>query len=713
MAAPLDPDPQVLDLRDGASVPPAAAAATTTTTIPTGTALVVGLADPAARATELTGSKAAALATAAMAGIDQLGGVVLTTRFTEAVDAGADVAAHPAVREAFEAAGGERRPLVARSSSVLEDTAGSSMAGQFDSVIGIDGFDAFADAVATVLGSRRRAGLEGSPIAVLVQPLVDPAYGGVLFGIDPVTGRSDRRVVSAVEGGPEPLVSGEADGSRYLLDADAGVVEFDRGDGPELPDAALRRLVGLSARVAEAFGGPQDVEWAITDDDRLWLLQSRPVTTEVRGVPSGPIYGPGPVAETFPEPLTELEHDLWVPPLRDAVREAVVLAGMATSSQAAASEVVVSVAGRIAIDLRLAGEIRPRQRLVDRVNPVPSVRKLRAAWRVGRLRAALPSLAERLLDRADADLEGVPALGDLTSRQLIALLHRSQVALRALHAHEILMGMLTDTGRNRMTGASVALRVLAEARQDGLTDRQVLERSPVVLALTPPRIAPHPDLPEDVLTFHLGQDGESGNDQGILREALRLRVRWLQELSGRAAWELGVRLTTSGQIDQPDTVRHLSLQLVEDVFTQGAVVDPDLIRSHLHDVGSPLPARFQLTDLGKAIGLHCRREVAGGTGAGGGQGRGVVTHDTVDPPAGSVLVTTTLTPGLGPLLARLDGIVAETGSVLAHLAILARESGVPTVVGYAGAVDELPEGVEVLVDGDTGRVTLASEEAAS
>jgi pyruvate,water dikinase len=71
-----------------------------------------------------------------------------------------------------------------------------------------------------------------------------------------------------------------------------------------------------------------------------------------------------------------------------------------------------------------------------------------------------------------------------------------------------------------------------------------------------------------------------------------------------------------------------------------------------------------------------------------------------------VLVTTTLTPGLAPLLTRLDGIVAETGSVLSHLAILAREAGVATVVGYANAVRDLPEGVEVLVDGETGRVTL-------
>ena len=76
-----------------------------------------------------------------------------------------------------------------------------------------------------------------------------------------------------------------------------------------------------------------------------------------------------------------------------------------------------------------------------------------------------------------------------------------------------------------------------------------------------------------------------------------------------------------------------------------------------------------------------------------------------DPPAGSVLVTSTLAPGLGPLLPRLAGIVAETGSVLSHLAILAREAGVATVVGYPMAMQELPEGTIVQVDGANGRVT--------
>jgi pyruvate,water dikinase len=68
---------------------------------------------------------------------------------------------------------------------------------------------------------------------------------------------------------------------------------------------------------------------------------------------------------------------------------------------------------------------------------------------------------------------------------------------------------------------------------------------------------------------------------------------------------------------------------------------------------------------------------------------------------------------LAPLLPRLRGIVSETGSVLSHLAILAREAGVPTVVGYAGAMSDLPEGALVRVDGETGQVTIEDKESTS
>jgi pyruvate,water dikinase len=173
---------------------------------------------------------------------------------------------------------------------------------------------------------------------------------------------------------------------------------------------------------------------------------------------------------------------------------------------------------------------------------------------------------------------------------------------------------------------------------------------------------------------------------------------------------VGERLTDAGDLSEPELIRHLTWAHVEALAVKRAVAVPALVGGHRHEFGAPLPAQFQLSDRGRVIPLKSD-SAAGGTGAGGGRGQGYVTHDAKNPPVGAVLVTTTLTPGLGPLLPRLRGIVAETGSVLSHLAILAREAGVPTVVGYAGATEELGEGAFVSVNGETGQVSLEISEA--
>jgi pyruvate,water dikinase len=76
-----------------------------------------------------------------------------------------------------------------------------------------------------------------------------------------------------------------------------------------------------------------------------------------------------------------------------------------------------------------------------------------------------------------------------------------------------------------------------------------------------------------------------------------------------------------------------------------------------------------------------------------------------DPPAGAVLVAPALKPQLAWVLPNLGGLIVETGSPLSHLAILAREAGVATVVAYPDAMSSFESGERVLVDGATGEVT--------
>jgi pyruvate,water dikinase len=100
-----------------------------------------------------------------------------------------------------------------------------------------------------------------------------------------------------------------------------------------------------------------------------------------------------------------------------------------------------------------------------------------------------------------------------------------------------------------------------------------------------------------------------------------------------------------------------------------------------------------------------------GTGAspGVGEGRSVVARhqdSTRWIQAGDVLVTTTTTPAWTPLFPSLAGLVTETGGILSHAAIVAREYGLPCVVGVRGATTSIPEGAQVRVDGSSGEVTI-------
>jgi rifampicin phosphotransferase len=76
---------------------------------------------------------------------------------------------------------------------------------------------------------------------------------------------------------------------------------------------------------------------------------------------------------------------------------------------------------------------------------------------------------------------------------------------------------------------------------------------------------------------------------------------------------------------------------------------------------------------------------------------------------GDVLVATTTTPAWTPLFPSLAGLVTATGGILSHAAVVAREYGLPAVVGAQNALEALPDGARVRVDGSTGAVVVLAE----
>ena len=73
---------------------------------------------------------------------------------------------------------------------------------------------------------------------------------------------------------------------------------------------------------------------------------------------------------------------------------------------------------------------------------------------------------------------------------------------------------------------------------------------------------------------------------------------------------------------------------------------------------------------------------------------------------GDVLVAAATSPAFNVVLPLLGAIVTDRGGILSHAAIVAREFGIPAVVGCDDATRRIPDGARVRVDGEAGDVTV-------
>ena len=72
----------------------------------------------------------------------------------------------------------------------------------------------------------------------------------------------------------------------------------------------------------------------------------------------------------------------------------------------------------------------------------------------------------------------------------------------------------------------------------------------------------------------------------------------------------------------------------------------------------------------------------------------------------SILVCPTTTPAWTPLFAQAIGLVTDIGGILAHGSIVAREYGIPAVLGTGNGTERIATGQRITVDGDRGIVTI-------
>jgi pyruvate,water dikinase len=202
--------------------------------------------------------------------------------------------------------------VAVRSSATTEDLADASFAGQQETFLNVKGnaellkhikkcFASLFTARATYYRNKKGFEHTKASLAVVVQKMVDSDKSGVIFSKDP-TNKSTNVIMEAVFGLGEGIVSGQITPDKYVVSPDLEILEKtivekkiaitrDSSGGhqlvkltPEksrqqvLKDYEVKRLAEISLRLEEHYKKPQDIEFAI-ENDEIYVVQTRPITT--------------------------------------------------------------------------------------------------------------------------------------------------------------------------------------------------------------------------------------------------------------------------------------------------------------------------------------------------------------------------------------------------------------------------------------------------
>ncbi|WP_049561302.1 PEP/pyruvate-binding domain-containing protein [Nonomuraea sp. SBT364] len=546
-----------------------------------------------------------------------------------------------------------------------------------------------------------------------------------------------------------------------------GGVVHESGDGTpgeRLPDAALRELAGLGTRVAAHFGRPQDMEWTYAGG-RISLVQARPMTA----LPPPPVGRLNPLQRKLLTVLLEyvpvrpypIDMTTWAPHgPAGLMAKMTAYFGLRGAFEGFLEE-------RDGVVYRL-NPPRPHPTLRVLGTPYRFLAKARrydpARWtedprfhaflRTNRELteldlAALPwqelvRVPRRTLDAvqpmADLRIDYLPGAGRALLRLLSAL---------KLRRRGKLFGALITGARTRTSDANDALEELAAEGPDGARFEEMFRaflaeyghrETATPLLVTPPTWA---DAPDTVLglvkVLAAGPPRKASGDDALDRllaslksprtkarldrlvRAARAGVAFREDshfyftkplpVLRRSLLELGRRL-----FDDPQDVFHLRLEELE------AITDPDT--ADLRALRSAVTARAAKREELAGVRLIDPRAIypAPATGdalvAGAPASAGTATGPVKvirDPSefgkldGGDVLVCPYTNPSWTPLFQRAAAVVVDAGGSASHAAIVAREYGIPAVMGTGDGTAVLADGRLVTVDGDAGLVTAAPQ----
>ncbi len=658
-------------------------------------------------------------------------------------------------------------PFAVRSSGISEDGTDHSFAGMYESVLEVSA-DELPEAIDRVLASARSARLAdygphaSGSIAVIIQQMVSPAAAGVALTADPINGDRSTCVVTAVRGLADRLVSGAAIGDEW-------VVRDDLATPRRQPERAVDRgqakqVAGEARRIADARGTPQDIEWALDADATLWIVQARPMTALPPDVSWDP-PAPGFFTRTYrfgewiSEPVTPLfeswlltameerTHSLYRELLGQVVPRPyhVVVNGwyfysMNWSTPAAFARNMPgmlihlirsprTVAGILPSTVRHAFPIVERTWRED-LQPRYRAAVASAEGRVETLPITeLPAMIDELAELAGEYFTSITALTGAAYKMELNLagFYRKHLAGSLGGSHQtLLVGLAAPTDPGRHAVATLDWwhppQPIAAAGEGTANDhgrlveaRQAAEAAAfAALVSSPRRLRAFQRLLAD--TQHLVP---------VRDEQVReLTIAW--PAMRRAVTRIGEALSARGAIEQADDVFFLTRPEALAALDGGSLppnVNVAGRRAEQAEQARLMPPLFvgkfnrMLKSMWESFPRHVgavRSDTAivSGTPASPGRATGSVRvihgqREFDELLAGEILVAPLTAPAWTPLFTRAAAVVTDVGSVAAHASIIAREYGIPAVVGCVDATARLRTGMRVTVDGSTGNVEQA------
>jgi rifampicin phosphotransferase len=762
-----------------------------------------------------------------------------------------------------------------RSSAIGEDAAGLSFAGIHESLLFVREHE-LPDAIAHVRASatseramayRAQHGIapDDTPMPVVVQQMVNARVSGVVFTANPTTNDVHELVISAVFGLGEGLVSEGFDADTFVVQkADLSIaaeladkperIVFDRAKGSgttrervedprarTLTDDEVRELAKTCIAIENAFGRPQDIEFAFAGDG-LYILQSRPITTiDEYGPAAGNriLWDNSNIVESFSGVTSPMTFSVIRRAYAIVYRQFAEVMGISQEVIREHEQVFVNMLGlfrgQVFYNLlnwyalvRLFPGYEQNRAFMEQMMGVREAVTDAAPPRANKL--ALVPVALRMLrnfariDKHVAEFEtnfkthyarwSRIDFDALKPHELMQLyLEFEERVLRSWRApivndffvmifYGVLKKMLGDSslqndllagegGIESAEPAKLLLRLaevarpnatLCEAINAGDLHRVYREHPQFgkeldrylelygFRCMNELKLEEHSlrDRPELLLTYlrnYLAAEMRPSQEAQIRanaearafasfrsplkraafrfvltrartgvrnRENMRFARTRIFGLVREVVRAFGRRLHEEQLLDSPDDVFFLGLDELWD-YVKGTALTTDLrglaaVRKKEFDEYRANPAideRFET--FGMAYHRNAFRSRVVPSGAPGSQpgaikgiacSPGIVTGkvkvlsapDRLD---GEILVAERTDPGWVPLYPSISGLLIERGSILSHSAIVAREMGIPTIVGIRGLTALIKTGDVVTMDGSTGEIRLHGEDDAA